>query len=100
ELAVDARRDDVLESAQARLADAYIESGSVKEARAIAEDLLARNPASEMHAARLRLTLALLGVADADAVIDRYRGETRAPEAEACEDAGIEGAPIAVEVRV
>jgi tetratricopeptide (TPR) repeat protein len=73
ELAVDARRDDVMLDAQARLADAYLDAGLGAEARVIAEDLLARNPEVEDHAARLRRALGMLGVDDAEAVIGRYR---------------------------
>jgi tetratricopeptide (TPR) repeat protein len=75
ELAVDAGRDDALEDAQARLADAYIEAGRAEEARVIAEDLVARNPQSEAHAPRLRRALSVLGVdeAEADDIIGRYR---------------------------
>ncbi len=73
ELAVDAGRETVMEDAEARLADAYIDGGRAEEARVIAEDLVARNPQSEVHADRLRRALALLGVDDADAIIARYR---------------------------
>src|SRR5688572_24892541 len=73
ELAVDAGREAVLEDAEARLAEAYIEGGRAEEARVIAEDLVARNPQSEVHADRLRRALAILGVDDADAIIARYR---------------------------
>ena len=73
ELAVDAQRDDVMQEAQARLADAYVTAGRGAEARVIAEDLLARHPHSEDHADRLRRALGLLGVDDAEATIDRYR---------------------------
>jgi tetratricopeptide (TPR) repeat protein len=73
ELAVDARRDDVMQDAQARLADAYLEAGRAGEARVIGEDLLARNPQSEAHAERLRRALRALGVDDAETVVDRCR---------------------------
>jgi hypothetical protein len=73
ELAVDAGRDDVMHEAQAQLADAYLAQGRGTEARVIAEDLVARDPSSEVHVDRLRRALALVGVEDADAIIDRYR---------------------------
>ena len=73
EIAIDAGRDDVMYEAQARLADACLEQGRGAEARVIAEDLVARDPASDAHADRLRRALGLLGVADADAVVTRYR---------------------------
>ena len=78
ELAVDAGRDDVMHDAQARLADGYLAAGRGPEARVIAEDLVARDPASDAHVRRLRQALALLGITDADAIINRYRdaGET------------------------
>ena len=73
ELAVDAGREEVMEAAQAQLADAYVAAGRADEARVIAEDLLARTPDSEAHADRLRRVVALLGVDDAEAIISRYR---------------------------
>ena len=73
ELAVDASRQDVMETAQAQLADAYIEAGRAEEARVIAEDLVARRPDAEPHAERLRRVLAILGIDDAEAIITRYR---------------------------
>ena len=73
ELAVDAGREDVMEAAQAQLADAYLADGRAEEARVIAEDLVARHPASEADADRLRRVLAVLGIDDAEAIIDRYR---------------------------
>jgi tetratricopeptide (TPR) repeat protein len=73
ELAVDAGRDEVMYDAQARLADAYLDAGRGGEARVIAEDLVSRDPASAAHVARLRRALDLLGVADPDEVINRYR---------------------------
>lgn len=73
ELAVDAGRDDVMYDAQQQLADAYLAAGRGAEARVIAEDLVARDPASDAHVDRLRRALALVGVADAEAIINRYR---------------------------
>jgi tetratricopeptide (TPR) repeat protein len=71
EITVDAGREADMRDAQARLADANIEAGRVGDARIIAEDLMAFDPSSEAHVNRLRRTLDLLGVADADAVIAR-----------------------------
>jgi tetratricopeptide (TPR) repeat protein len=73
ELAVDAGREDVMEAAQAQLADAYVDAGRAEEARVIAEDLLARTPESELHADRLRRVVAMLGMDDAETIISRYR---------------------------
>ena len=73
ELAVDTGRDDVMHAAQEQLADAYLSAGRGAEARVIAEDLVARDPASEAHADRLRRAVALLGGGDAEAIIARYR---------------------------
>jgi tetratricopeptide (TPR) repeat protein len=69
ELSVDAGLDAPLRDAQGRLADAYLDAGQGAEARFIAEDLLDHEPASEVHAARLRRALDLLGVADAEQVV-------------------------------
>ena len=59
--------------ALARLADAYIEAGQGDEARAIADDLLAREPA-EVNIERFRRALVLIGEADPDEVIARRLG--------------------------
>jgi tetratricopeptide (TPR) repeat protein len=80
EVAVDAGRDDVMHEAQARLADAYLEAGRGAEARVIAEDLVARDPASDAHVNRLRRALDLLGTPDADAVLNRFRHPATAHE--------------------
>jgi tetratricopeptide (TPR) repeat protein len=73
ELAVDAGRDDVMQEAQIQLADAYLAAGQGAEARVIAEDLVARDPRSDAHVDRLRRALALLGVSDAESIVNRYR---------------------------
>src|SRR5690606_14006777 len=49
--------------------------GRADEARIIAEDLVARHPRSDRHVQRLRRALAVLGVDDADAIVNRYREE-------------------------
>jgi tetratricopeptide (TPR) repeat protein len=48
--------------AQALLADAYLLAGQAEDARSIAEDLVARDPADPAHAARLRRARELLGL--------------------------------------
>jgi tetratricopeptide (TPR) repeat protein len=73
ELAVDAGRDDVMYEAQAQLADACLAAGRGAEARVIAEDLVVRDPGSDAHADRLRRALDLLGISDAESVINRLR---------------------------
>jgi tetratricopeptide (TPR) repeat protein len=90
ELAVDAGREDVVDSAQARLADAYIDARRADEARVIAEDLVARHPQSTPHVERLRRVLTLLGIDDAEAVVARYRE----PADGADGDLGIEPEPL------
>ena len=69
EVSVDAGRPEPMREAQARLADAYLETGHAVEARVIAEDLLADAPQSEGHLQRLRRALQQLGVDDIDAAI-------------------------------
>ncbi len=71
EVCVDAGRAAPMREAQARLADAYLESGNAVEARVIAEDLLAAEPQSEAHVQRLRRALQLLDVDDIDAAVER-----------------------------
>ena len=69
EVCADGGLDDIIEGAQARLADAHLAAGSAAEARFIAEDLLARRPREAAHLERLRGALTLLGEPDPDAVI-------------------------------
>jgi tetratricopeptide (TPR) repeat protein len=96
ELAVDAGRADVVDSAQVRLAHAYMEVDKAVEARAIAEDLVARYPYSAPHAELLRQVLARVGAdADADAILERYRDPAAAED-----DVIGDNERIAVEVRV
>src|SRR5687768_1931653 len=73
EIAIDAGRDEAMYEAQTRLADAYLDAGRGAEARVIAEDLVASDPSSDAHVDRLRRALALLGSADVDAIVNRYR---------------------------
>lgn len=78
EVAVDASRDDVLRAAQAALVDAYLDAGRGAEARVVAEDLVANDPANEMHVARLRRVLELLGEPDVERVLALYTGSDEA----------------------
>jgi tetratricopeptide (TPR) repeat protein len=80
EIAVDAGHDEAMYEAQARLADAYLDAGRGAEARVIAEDLVAREPSSDVHVGRLRRALDLLGSSDADAIVRRYRDSVSASE--------------------
>ena len=64
-------------SAQAQLADAYIEAGAATEARFIAEDLVAREPWDKANIERFRRALVLLGEPDPDGLIAmRLSGES------------------------
>ena len=77
EVCVDGGIESMMYNAQAQLADAYIEAGSVAEARFIAEDLVAREPWERTNIERFRRTLEMLGEADPDAVIaERLSGES------------------------
>jgi tetratricopeptide (TPR) repeat protein len=74
EICVDGELESLLTETQARLADAYLAAGSAAEARAIAEDLIARAPDEGAHAERLRVALQMLGVPDpAQAIADRVQ---------------------------
>jgi len=76
EICVDGGLEATMFSAQAQLADAYIEAGSAAEARFIAEDLVAREPWDKANIERFRRALVLLGEPDPDAVIaSRLSGE-------------------------
>src|SRR3954468_11635922 len=77
EICVDGGLESTMYSAQAQLADAYIEGGQATEARFIAEDLVAREPWDRANIERFRRTLVLLGEADPDALIaSRLSGES------------------------
>lgn len=64
EVCVDGDLQARLSAAQARLADAYLETAQGSEARMVAEDLLAREPEEAAHVDRLRRALVMLEVAD------------------------------------
>ena len=77
EICVDGGIESMMYSAQAQLADAYIETGAVAEARFIAEDLVAREPWERTNIERFRRTLEMLGEPDPDAIIaERLSGES------------------------
>jgi len=77
EICVDGGLEATMFSAQAQLADAYIEAGSADEARFIAEDLVAREPWERANIERFRRALVLAGEADPDALIaERLSGES------------------------
>jgi len=77
EICVDGGLEPTMFSAQAQLADAYIEAGAATEARFIAEDLVAREPWEKANIERFRRTLVLLGEPDPDALIAaRLSGES------------------------
>ena len=77
EVCVDGGLEATMHSAQAQLADAYLEVGAGVEARVIAEDLVAREPWERSNIERFRRALTLLGEADADAIIaDRLSGQS------------------------
>src|SRR5262249_36630203 len=63
--------------AQTQLADAYLAAGQAAEARAIAEDLVAREPWEAAHIDRFRRALVMLRVSEPDTVIaERLSGAT------------------------
>lgn len=77
EICVDGGLEATMYSAQAQLADAYIAAGAAKEARFIAEDLVAREPWEKANVERFRRALVLLGEPDPDALIaERLSGES------------------------
>jgi hypothetical protein len=77
EICVDGGLESTMFSAQAQLADAYIEAGQATEARFIAEDLVAREPWDKSNIERFRRTLVLLGEPDPDGLIaSRLSGES------------------------
>jgi tetratricopeptide (TPR) repeat protein len=77
EICVDGGLESTMYSAQAQLADAYIEGGQATEARFIAEDLVAREPWEKANIERFRRTLVLLGEEDPDGLIaSRLSGES------------------------
>lgn len=71
EVSVDGGLSATMYSAQAQLADAYLEAGAAEEARFIAEDLVAREPWERAHLERFRRALVMLGQHDPEGVIAR-----------------------------
>ena len=69
EVSVDGGLEATMFSAQAQLADAYIEAGAAEEARYIAEDLVAREPWDRANIERFRRALVLLGEPNPDLLI-------------------------------
>ncbi len=77
EICVDGGLEATMYSAQAQLADAYLDAGRGLEARIISEDLVAREPWDTSNIARFRSALEMLGEADPDAIIaERLSGES------------------------
>ncbi len=77
EICVDGGLEATMYSAQAQLADAYLDAGRGLEARIISEDLVAREPWDAANIALVRRALAMLGEPDPDAVIaDRLSGDS------------------------
>ena len=77
EVCVDGGLEATMYSAQAKLADAYLEAGRANEARVIAEDLVAREPWEPANIERFRTALVLAGEPDPDSVIaDRLSGDS------------------------
>ncbi|MGE3177516.1 MAG: tetratricopeptide repeat protein, partial [Vicinamibacterales bacterium] len=69
EVCVDGGLEATMYSAQAQLADAYLDAGAAREARFLAEDLVAREPWERANIERFRRALVLLGEPDPDARI-------------------------------
>ncbi len=77
ETCVDGGLEATMYSAQAQLADAYLDAGRGLEARIISEDLVAREPWDSANIARFRRALEMLGEADPDEIIaDRLSGDS------------------------
>ena len=77
EVCVDGGLEATMYTAQAQLADAYLEAGRANEARVIAEDLVAREPWEASNIERFRRALVMLGEPDPDGVIaDRLSGDS------------------------
>jgi tetratricopeptide (TPR) repeat protein len=76
EVCVDGGLEATMYDAQAQLADAYLAAGKGAEARAIAEDLVAREPWEGEHIDRFRRALVMLRVPEPDMVIaERLSGQ-------------------------
>ena len=77
EVCVDGGLESMMCDAQTQLADAYLAAGKASEARAIAEDLVAREPWEGAHIDRFRRALVMLRVSEPDTVIaERLSGTT------------------------
>jgi tetratricopeptide (TPR) repeat protein len=77
EVCVNGGLESTMCDAQTQLADAYLAAGKAAEARAIAEDLVAREPWEGAHIDRFRRALVMLRVSEPDAVIaERLSGAT------------------------
>jgi tetratricopeptide (TPR) repeat protein len=76
EVCVDGGFESAMYEAQERLTDAYLASNQPAEARAIAEDLVAREPWEAAHIDRFRRALVMLRVSDPDTLIaERLSGQ-------------------------
>ena len=76
EVCVDGGFESAMYEAQERLTDAYLASNQPSEARAIAEDLVAREPWEPAHIDRFRRALVMLRVSDPDTLIaERLSGQ-------------------------
>ena len=77
EVCVDGGMEATMYDAQTQLADAYLAGGQAVEARAIAEDLVAREPWEPAHIDRFRRALVMLRISEPDTVIaERLSGAT------------------------
>lgn len=76
EVCVDGGLESAMYEAQERLTDAYLAARQGAEARAIAEDLVAREPWEPAHIDRFRRALVLMRVSDPDTLIaERLSGQ-------------------------
>ena len=76
EVCVDGGLELAMYEAQEKLTDAYLAAGQAAEARAIAEDLVAREPWESVHIDRFRKALVMLRVSDPDTLIaERLSGQ-------------------------
>jgi tetratricopeptide (TPR) repeat protein len=77
EVCVDGRLESMMTDAQSALADAYLSAGAAAEARAVAEDLVAREPWERAHIDRFRRALVMLKEPDPDTLIaERLSGDS------------------------
>ena len=77
EICIDGGLGATMYTAQAQLADAYLDKGRPLEARIISEDLVAREPWDRANIERFRRALVMLGEKDPDAIIaDRLSGDS------------------------